>query len=144
MDFLTKYGALKYLNITPKKILGNWLQLTLTINDGAAFSLGRGAGKFFSIFAVTVLFVIFYVGRRTDSNTWALTLGVLAGGITGNLSDRLFRTPGHLQGGVVDWIQVKHWPVFNFADMCIDVSVFMMIWLVYKRKPLDSKRLKNG
>lgn len=141
---MTKYGALKYLNITPKKILGNWLQLNLTINDGAAFSLGQGAGKFFGIFAVTVIVVIFYVGRRTDSNAWALTLGVLAGGITGNLSDRLFRTPGHLQGGVVDWIQIKHWPIFNLADVCIDVAIFMLVWLVYKRKPLDSKRLKNG
>jgi signal peptidase II len=35
---------------------------------------------------------------------WAIVLGLLLGGILGNLSDRLFRDPGFLVGHVVDFI----------------------------------------
>jgi len=48
------------------------------------------------------------------------------GGIFGNLSDRIFRTPGGLKGEVVDWIQLPNWPIFNVADMSV-VSAAILI-----------------
>jgi signal peptidase II len=120
------------------------LKLNLTINNGAAFSLGSGSGRFFAIFAVTFIAIVFYIGRRIDSKVWAVTLGALVGGVSGNLSDRIFRAPGGLNGGVVDWIQLPHWPVFNFADIAIDVSVIAIVILLVKKIPLNSERLKNG
>jgi signal peptidase II len=144
LDFATKYLALKFLGPNPKQILGSFLQFNLVINHGAAFSIGSNSGRLFAIFAIVFLAVIFYIGRRIDSNKWALSLGVLAGGVAGNLSDRLFRAPGQLNGGVVDWIALPNWPVFNVADICVDFSFAAIAYLIIKKVPLDSKRLKNG
>jgi len=62
---------------------------------------------------------ILRASRRIHSVGWAVTLGLLLGGATGNLTDRLLRAPGPLRGYVVDWIQLPHWPVFNISDSCI-------------------------
>lgn len=144
LDYSSKYLVLKYLGEGPKRILGEFLKLNLTINNGAAFSFGQGGGKYFAIFAITFVAVVLYIGRRIDSNKWAIALGVLAGGVSGNLSDRIFRAPGQLNGGVVDWIQLPHWPVFNIADISIDLAVLYIAFLLYKKVPLNSQRLRNG
>ena len=93
---------------------------------------------------VATYVAIIKIGRRIDSKVWAVTLGILVGGVSGNLSDRIFRAPGGLNGGVVDWIQLPHWPVFNFADIAIDVSVIAIVILLVKKIPLNSERPKNG
>ncbi len=41
---------------------------------------------------------------------------MVIGGALGNLTDRIFRGPGFLDGKVIDWIQVPYWPTFNIAD----------------------------
>lgn len=106
--------------------------------------MGNQSGRYFAIFAIVFLAVVFYVGRRIDSTKWAFTLGLLAGGITGNLSDRIFRAPGALNGGVVDWIQIPHWPIFNIADSSIVLGFILVLILMLKNVPLNSQRLKNG
>jgi signal peptidase II len=53
----------------------------------------------------------------------------LLGGALGNLSDRVFRSPGVLRGHVVDWIQLPHWPVFNLADSAIVVGGVLAVLL---------------
>jgi signal peptidase II len=144
LDYFSKYLAIKYLGTSPKKIIGSFLKLNLTVNNGAAFSFGTGSGKYFAIFAICFIAVVLYIGRRIDSKVWATTLGTLAGGVSGNLSDRLFRAPGGLNGGVIDWIQLPHWPVFNLADVSIDSAVIAIIYLLMKKVPLNSQRIKNG
>jgi signal peptidase II len=47
------------------------------------------------------------------------------GGVLGNLTDRIFRQPGFLNGNVIDWIQIPHWPVFNLADSAITVAALI-------------------
>ena len=106
--------------------------------------MGSGFGKFIAIFGIAIVSLILYMGRRIDSKLWAAVLGVLAGGICGNLSDRIFRSPGGLNGEVIDWIQLPVWPIFNFADIAITTSFLVALWLYYKKIPLNSKRLKNG
>jgi signal peptidase II len=49
-------------------------------------------------------------------------MGLLLGGVLGNLTDRIFRQPGFLSGYVIDWIEIPHWPVFNLADSAITVA----------------------
>lgn len=73
--------------------------------------------------------VIFYFSRKVQSTPWAIALGLVLGGIFGNLADRIFRTPGGLQGEVVDWIQIPNWPVFNIADTAV-VSAAILITIL--------------
>jgi signal peptidase II len=103
----------------PVHVLGHVLELVLTRNAGAAFSVGTGSTIVFSAVAVAVVVVIARTARRLRSKGWAVSLGLLLGGALGNLSDRVFRSPGVLRGHVVDWIQLPHWPVFNLADSAI-------------------------
>ena len=135
LDYFSKYLALKYLSTSAKNILGSLLTFSLSKNSGAAFGLGSGNGRAISIFAISVVAVIFYVGRRIDSKIWAYTLGVLAGGITGNLSDRVFRSPGGFNGSVVDWIKIPHWPNFNLADCAIVIAAILAFVLTLKNIP---------
>jgi signal peptidase II len=49
------------------------------------------------------------------------------GGALGNLSDRIFRGAGFLDGRVVDWIQLLFIPTFNLADAAINVGVAALL-----------------
>ena len=66
IDYVTKFLAFKYLGESPKKIIGNFLKLNLTINNGAAFNIRIDSGRFFAIFGTLVLAVIFYIGKRIE------------------------------------------------------------------------------
>ena len=116
----------------PKQIIGDILQFRLAFNSGAAFSLASSGTIFLSTFSIIMVAVIFYFGRKVESTKWAFALGLALGGIFGNLSDRIFRSPGGLQGEVVDWIQVPHWPIFNIADMAVVSAAILISYLSWR------------
>lgn len=110
-------------------LLGGFLTITYTENTGAAFSMGTGYTWIFTLIAAIVVVVIVRSSRRLGSIGWAVALGGLLGGATGNLIDRLTRPPGPGLGYVVDWIQLPYFAVFNVADMCIVGSAAFMVLL---------------
>ena len=140
-DYLTKFAAVELLADEPFQIIGNFLELELIYNTGAAFSLATSQGIFLSVFAMAAATAILYFATRIDSTKWALALGLVLGGIFGNLTDRIFRSPGGLQGPVVDWISVPNWPTFNIADSAVVIGVSTIVWLIWSKKPsrLDQK-----
>ncbi|HLH58242.1 MAG TPA: signal peptidase II [Streptosporangiaceae bacterium] len=61
---------------------------------------------------------------------WSVALGLLLGGASGNLCDRLFRSPGPMRGRVVDWIDLPHFPwTFNLADAAICCAAALIVVL---------------
>jgi signal peptidase II len=62
---------------------------------------------------------------------------MLLGGALGNLSDRLFRSPGVFRGHVVDWIELPHWPIFNLADSAIVLGGVLAVLLSLLGVELD-------
>ena len=129
-DFATKVWAINNLSASnPTKIIGDFLQLTLIRNSGAAFSLAQGATIIFTLFAIFVVGVIAYFAPRITSGGWSIVLGLALGGVLGNLTDRIFRSPGYFTGHVIDWIELTHWPVFNLADSAIVVAAGLAIVL---------------
>ena len=130
VDFATKVWALNNLSASnPTKIIGDFLQLTLIRNSGAAFSLAQGATIIFTFFAIFVVGAIAYYAPRITSRGWSVVLGLALGGVLGNLSDRIFRSPGYFTGHVIDWIELTHWPVFNVADTAIVVEAGIAVIL---------------
>ncbi len=106
------------------RVLGGLLYLTHARNTGAAFSFAEGFTVVFTLIAVVVAVVIVRTARRLASPGWAVALGLVLGGAVGNLVDRLFREPGFLRGGVVDFLSVfapdgEVYPIFNLADSAI-------------------------
>jgi signal peptidase II len=124
----------------PIRLLGGLLTITLTRNGGAAFSIGTSMTIVFTAIAVGVIVYILRAARNLRSIGWAITLGLLLGGATGNLLDRIFRAPGAFQGHVVDWIELPHWPVFNLADSSIVCAGVLVVLLALFGVRLDGTR----
>ena len=81
-----------------------------------------------------------WLSRRLGSAVWAVALGLLLAGIAGNLTDRMFRTPGPLRGHVVDFLMLPHWPIFNVADMCINAAAVLILVQAFRGIRLDGTR----
>jgi signal peptidase II len=95
----------------------------------------------FTGIAVAAVIVIVYYSSKITSLGWATTLGLLLGGVLGNLTDRLFRSPGFFKGEVIDWLEITNWPVFNLADSAIVVAAFLAIVLTIRNVgPVDVAR----
>jgi signal peptidase II len=118
-------------------VLGDALQFYLVRNPGAAFSLGEGVTWVFTIaLAVVAGVIVFLAVRRVRSRLWAVVLGLLLGGVLGNLTDRLVREPGFPVGHVVDFISTP-WmmpAIYNVADifivsMMISVAILVLVGL---------------
>ena len=59
---------------------------------------------------------------------WSLiSCGMVLAGISGNLVDRIWRTPGPLRGHVVDFISLPHFAIFNVADVFITVTAVLAV-----------------
>ena len=141
LDIVSKVTVVATLsNRAPIRLLGGFLTLRVSRNPGAAFSLGTSMTLVFSAIAISVIVVILRTSRRIRSLPWAITLGLLLGGATGNLIDRIFRYPGVFRGYVVDWIQVPHWPVFNLADSAIVCGGVLAVLLSIRGVRLDGQR----
>jgi signal peptidase II len=138
-DFATKSWAVNSLDSrNPVEVIGDFLQLTLYKNPGAAFSLAEGFTIIFTLIAISVVGVIAYYSTKITSKGWSIVLGLALGGILGNLSDRIFREPGFFVGHVIDWIQIPNWPVFNLADSAIVVaSAIAVILSVRNISPME-------
>jgi signal peptidase II len=128
----------------PIRLLGGVLTVLVLRNSGAAFSIGTSMTVVFTLIAVGVIVFILRTARMLRSLPWAATLGLLLGGATGNLVDRLARSPGPLRGDVVDWIQLPHWPVFNLADSAIVCGGALAILLSVRGTRIDGTREVTG
>jgi signal peptidase II len=120
-------------------LLGGLIKLEETRNSGAAFSMGGGATAVFAAVALAVIVVILRTARKLYSGPWAIVLGMLLGGATGNLVDRIVRSPGVFRGGVVDWINLSHFAVFNLADSAITVGGVLAVLLALMGRQIDGK-----
>ena len=128
----------------PIRLLGGALTITLTRNGGAAFSIGTSMTIVFTAIALGVVIYILRTARNLRSIGWAIALGLLLGGATGNLLDRIFRAPGLFQGHVVDWIQLPDWPVFNLADSAIVCAGVLVVLLALLGIRMDGTRRSPG
>ena len=139
-DVISKIIVVATLSGHQVRLLGGLVTLDLLRNSGAAFSIGTSLTIVFTLIALGVIFFILRTSRRLRSVPWAITLGLLLGGATGNLTDRLLRSPGTFRGDVVDWIQLPHWPVFNVADSAIVCGGVLAVLLAARGYRLDGTR----
>ncbi len=135
LDLLTKLVAEATLLLTPGvPVVGDWFQLRLVYNRGAAFGLHVGPYSrwvFFTV-AVIAILVLDRMSRTTPlgDRFRQLALGLVAGGAAGNLIDRV-----RSARGVVDFLDVGvgalRWPTFNVADIavsCGGIALAIALW----------------
>jgi len=109
-------------------VIDHFMRFILAENDGAAFSLASGQQHLLVTVSTVALFAVlclFLLGQ-TRSTLMTICLGLFAGGISGNLWDRVFN-----EGRVRDFIDVYvgayHWPTFNIADSLLCIAVGLML-----------------
>ena len=140
-DLTTKVLAVQHLTGRPPvRVVGDVLTLYLARNPGAAFSTGTSYTVVLTFVAVAAAVAVLWLARRLGSIGWSLALGFLLAGVLGNLTDRLFRSPGFLEGHVVDFLRLPNWPIFNVADVCINVAAALIILQAVRGISLDGRR----
>lgn len=131
-------------------VLGDFLQWHFVRNPGAAFSMASGSTWIFTILAAVVVVVILWQFKRLASFAWALFLGLLLGGVLGNLTDRLMRSPGFPEGHVVDfiltpWMWLGFNPaIYNVADIGIVTAMAVFLIVTLRGIPIDGSPRSAG
>jgi len=103
-------------------VAGGLLRFTVTSNAGSAFSLLQHRENLLvGIGAAVCVAILALIARRPDLPCrHMIPLALIWGGSLGNLVDRLRR------GAVVDFIDVRVWPVFNAADVAISAGFLLL------------------
>jgi len=125
VDRITKIYVERHFGVPygPRQVVDHVLYLTVTRNAGAAFGLFQSFTIGFVLISVVVMVgILFYYGRLPTGD-WPARLGLslVFGGALANAYDR------GVQGSVIDFIQVPHWPIFNVADSSITVGVAVLL-----------------
>jgi signal peptidase II len=104
-------------------ILG--IQLVNARNRGIAFGMFSSGGVLLVLFALAALLalLVFFFRHRDRPLVW-LPTGLLIGGATGNLIDRV------REGAVTDWFDLPWWPAFNIADVAITFGVLSLLYVL--------------
>ena len=125
-DQITKHWALNALADGHTIDIVGSLRFNLAFNTGMAFAKGQGIGPIIAVVGVLVVAYLL-VGLRRNTAPGAVFVGLVAGGASGNIIDRLFRGEAWLQGAVVDFIDLQWWPIFNIADAAIVIGAGALV-----------------
>ncbi len=124
-DQATKTLALETLSDAPVDLFGGVVTLRITINSGGAFGVLQGVPGFFLVATIGIVVAILLWARNVGQRPWLIALGLVLGGGLGNVVDRVLRD----HGGVVDFVDLHWWPVFNVADAAIVTGVGLLLLL---------------
>lgn len=110
-------------------IIRNIFHITVVFNKGAAFGLLRGYNTFLTYSSIILIVFLLNMIRKERPKTFIdkLMLGLILGGAFSNLYDRFF------YGFVVDYIDLRVWPVFNLSDMGISIGVIILILRIFQK-----------
>jgi signal peptidase II len=124
LDQLTKFIVTKSLWLNQSiPLVKGILYLTLIRNRGAAFGIFKNQVPLFivtSIFAIILICFNLKDPRHKKLSLYNISLSLILGGAVGNLIDRVFL------GYVVDFLDLRIWPVFNVADSAITVGAILL------------------
>ncbi len=146
-DQLTKWWAVSALESRDIDLFWT-LRFNLSFNTGMAFSAGENWGPVIGVLAMVII-VLLLLGLRRESLPFGdPAVGLVVGGAIGNLVDRLFRSPGWLRGGVVDFIDFQWFPIFNVADMGITIGGAILVlsswWTSRQLRPGSGETAPTG
>ena len=107
-------------------IISGIFHLTYIENPGAAFGILANRRLLFLLLTIIIVGIMFYLyfQLRQKKSLTAFSLGLVISGALGNFIDRFFR------GTVTDLFDLRIWPIFNIADICICVGLALLCYLL--------------
>ena len=108
-------------------IIPKIFKITNVINTGAAFSILKNNNTLLILITIIILVLLNYYIKKNNIENDYFELGIILGGIVGNLFDRL------LYNGVIDYIEISNFPVFNLADSLIVLGIILLIIKEFKK-----------
>lgn len=108
-------------------IIPKIFKITNVINTGAAFSILKNNNTLLILITIIILVLLNYYIKKNNIENEYFELGIILGGIVGNLFDRL------LYNGVIDYIEISNFPVFNLADSLIVLGIILLIIKEFKK-----------
>ena len=140
LDQATKWWVVKHIefNADPEPVIENFFYLCHWGNTGAAFSMFHNNNAAFIVLSIAALIglVVAYCRDAFKDTPSRVGVGLLVGGILGNLSDRIIH--GHVVDFLLFNLHVRYanpWPAFNVADSCICVAAGLFILGSFKKTP---------
>jgi signal peptidase II len=139
-DLATKSAVMSSFSLHESlPVIPGFFDLTYVRNPGAAFGfLAKASPAFRSFFfsgvaVIAILLILWFLFREKEGSLpLTLSLGLIIGGATGNLLDRI------RFGEVVDFLDFSvggyHWPAFNVADSAISVGACLLLLEMFRRK----------
>lgn len=108
-------------------VVRNAIYFTLVHNTGIAFGMFRDNGFVYLVIPVIAVgllgYNLYYYQKMGELDRWYIAaVSLILGGAFGNLTDRI------LLGHVIDFIDLRVWPVFNIADSAITVGAVIVFW----------------
>ncbi|MFH1752729.1 MAG: signal peptidase II [Candidatus Omnitrophota bacterium] len=139
-DQCTKHIVLSRLSLgSTIPVLKDIFHITLVYNRGAAFGMLKDQPLLFIIIgSAAAVAMLFFMPRVLEKGLLTkLSFALVLGGVLGNLIDRM------ISGHVIDFIDLRVWPVFNIADSAITVGIALIVikLLVSKKEPVSHHAL---
>jgi signal peptidase II len=157
VDLLTKDWVFGRLGYPPRHtiwLVQDILSLETSLNEGALFGIGQGKVTLFAALSVGAGVGIVYwlfVAKAAADGLLTFALGLISGGIMGNLYDRMgwhgmtwaranrLNEAGERVYAVRDWIHFQYrsfdWPVFNIADSLLVCGAALLVWHALRAQP---------
>ena len=137
--FWTILSLLVILDQVTKHILKNvnedfgFLAITFVKNTGISFGMFQGSNLIIIFVSIIFLGLIYYFKKEFEGNE-IFAMFIIAG-IIGNLIDRIFL------GYVIDFINLKWWPIFNLADSFLFIGVIgFVVKKLFEKKKITKKQ----
>jgi len=129
LDRITKIFFSNLLSLGESlPIIRNAIHMTLVHNTGIAFGLFKNQGIVFIIIPLIMIVLLTYnfyhykYNNEKLSRLYVVAVSLILAGAIGNLIDRI------LYGYVIDFIDLRVWPVFNIADSAITIGAVLLLW----------------
>lgn len=130
LDVLLKILANRILsNAQTLPLINNFLHLTYIENYGSAFGFFRDQRLFLTLIGIIVCALVIYIYQRSSKrdNVIGFSFGLILGGSLGNLINRIS------MGYVIDYVDFRMFPVFNLADVAINIGVAILMVEIFIR-----------
>ncbi len=143
-------------------LLQPYFGIETSLNPGALFGMGAGQSHWFaalSVVAAVGILVWLTYGKAALDGWLTVALGLVMGGVIGNLYDRLGlwhfeNVPADWRNNVRDWILVQYpapwknwelvpWPNFNIADSCLVVGACILVVHAFLT-PVPTKEVESS